>query len=101
MEAETSFTRAHRLHVVSLIDEATRSSVDELVLRYAGVGTAAPGQAADWRALMSYLDRLGAAYRAVIDGVEERRGASFGASMPVVLCRLTRTIACSMKVPSC
>lgn len=98
VEAETSFTRAHRLHVVSLIDEATRPSVDELVLRYAGIGIAAPGQAADWRALMSYLDRLGAAYRAVIHGLEEPRAASLGASVPVALCRLTRTLACSMKV---
>ena len=98
VEAETSFSRAHRLHVVSLIDEATRASVDELILRYAGVGIAAPGQAADWRALMSYLDQLAAAYRAVVDAAEERRPASLGASMPSVLCRLTRTIACSMKV---
>src|SRR5690349_2404464 len=36
-ETETSFSRAHRLQLVSMIDEAARASVDELTLTCAGV----------------------------------------------------------------
>src|SRR5688572_6934185 len=65
VEAEATFGRAHRLKLVSLIDEAARASLAALTLTYAGAGHGAPGQAADWRALMSYLDRLGGAYRMI------------------------------------
>src|SRR5688500_11009052 len=58
VEAEASFSRAHRVQVMSLIDQAARASVDELALTYAGAGHRAPGQATDWRTLTAYLDRL-------------------------------------------
>ena len=98
VEAETSFGRAHRVQLVSLIDQAARASVDELALAYAGVGHRAPGQSADWRALTGYLDRLSAAYREAIESAADERSTSLGASLPAVLCRMTRAIAYGMKL---
>ena len=98
VEAEATFGRAHRMKIVSLIDGATRASLEELTRTYAGAGHGAPGQASDWRTLMAYLDCLGGAYRAILDADPDAPGASLGASLPALACRMMRAIACSMKV---
>lgn len=97
IEAE-AFAASHRLHLTSMIDEAVNASVEELTLAYLGAAAGNQGRASDWRVLMSYLDRLGAAYAAIAEDSSALRVPEFAARMPLVLVRAIRAITRSMKI---
>jgi hypothetical protein len=97
IESET-FIPNHRLNVVSMIDEAVDASVEDLTLAYVGAKAGIPGQAADWRALTEYLDRLAAAYSTIMDACGEPRHADLAPRLPLVIARAMRAVTRSMKV---
>lgn len=98
IELETSFSLAHQLDLVAMIDEAGRSSVHELVLTYIGARPGTPARMQDWRALMDYLERLSTAYALGIEGYTEGGERSLRARMPSTLSRMVRTITEKMKI---
>jgi len=92
------FVPNHRFHVVSMIDEAAHSSVEELALGYVGAARGNPGLAADWRLLTDYLDRLSAAYGCIIDAASLPRHADLAPRVPLAVARMMRAITRGMKV---
>lgn len=68
IESEPSFDLAHRLNVVSIVDEGARRAVEQLTLAYAGVLPRLPsGRIQDWRTLSEYLEKLSSAYAGALD----------------------------------
>ena len=95
IESET-FIPNHRLNVVSMIDEAVQSSVEELNLAYIGTRVGVAGQMGDWRVLTDYLDRLGGAYCSIIESCAEPRHADLAPRLPLVIVRAMRAVTRSM-----
>jgi hypothetical protein len=97
IEAE-SFAPNHRLSLVSMIDEAVHGSVEALTVAYVGARPGTPGQAADWRVLTEYLDRVGGAYCAVVEACGEGKHPELAPRIPLAIVRAMRAATGSMKV---
>ncbi|HYC47144.1 MAG TPA: hypothetical protein VED01_16850 [Burkholderiales bacterium] len=97
-ESEPMFSAAHRLMLVSMIDDATHASAEELTLAYVGARTGLPAQPGDWRALMDYLDRLAAGYAAALQAYEANPGDDIAPRIATAVVRMMRTVTRSMKV---
>jgi len=91
------FDPNHRLHIVTMLDEAAHSSVEELTRGYVGAAPGNPGHAGDWRVLMDYFDRLSAAYGCIIDAASLPRHADLAPCIPLAIVRNMRATTRSMK----
>lgn len=99
VELEPTFTLAHRLRVVAMIDEAVRASVQQVRRDYvgAGAGDSADGVAC-WRLLCDYLDKLGRGYAKGLDALEERPEPELAQRLPLFLSRTMRSVTDRMAV---
>jgi hypothetical protein len=95
---DARFDAAHRLNVVSMIDEAAHAAVDELTLLYIGaIPRGAAGRLQDWRALSDYVEKLSNAYTAAIDaGVAQAKG-DVDTRLALYLARAMRVITGKMR----
>lgn len=97
IEAEP-FTPAHRLKVVSMMDEAVRGCVEQLTLAYLGAVSGNAANAGDWRVLMEYLDRVSAAYASIVEACAAQRSSEVFPRIPLLLVRAMRSVVLAMKV---
>ena len=120
VEHETSFTLAHRLRIVAMIDEAAHASLAQLTLEYVEVraGSAlseartsrqrftfdqsdagAAAQSADcWPVLVDYLEKLSGSYVRALDGLESQPEPEIARQLPLFFSRAMRAIRGKMAV---